>query len=138
MVFGTKSTKSPLNIGFENPRKKAESEDLIALIKLRCKAISTFEDYEDYERYFIVDGKRFHHSLKVKMGCPATYCCSLTIITERGALTDGFSTAVFVFGPEKGIDLVQKVGMDTVRIENNGKICTTPGVKGILTVEENH
>jgi thiamine biosynthesis lipoprotein len=133
-VFGLKPDGALWNVGIANPRKKDESDELIARIKLADKAISTSGDYE---RYFIVDGRRFHHILDPKTGYPAPDCRSVTIITNEGVFTDGFSTAVFVLGPEKGMKLVSEMGMDAMIIDNNGKVYTTPGIKGILTVEEN-
>ena len=134
-VFGVKPDGSPWNIGVKNPRQKNESDELIARVRLTDKAISTSGDYE---RYFMADGKRFHHILDPKTGYPASYCRSVTIITDKGVFTDGFSTAVFVLGPDKGMELVRETGMDAVIIDSNGTIFTTPGMKGILTIEENH
>ncbi len=134
-VFGVRPDGSPWNIGVKNPRQKDESDELIARIKLSDKAISTSGDYE---RYFITGGKRFHHILDPKTGYPASYCRSVTIIADKGVFTDGFSTAVFVLGPEKGMKLVRETGMDAVIIDSNGTIYTTPGMEGILTIEENH
>jgi thiamine biosynthesis lipoprotein len=134
-VFGRKPDGGPWNVGIENPRYKGGSDEIIAKLKLLDKAISTSGDYQ---RYFIVDGKRYHHLLNPSTGYPAYGCRSVSVITDRGAFTDAFATAVFVLGPEKGMKLVREMGMDAVIVKSDGTIMTTPGLNGIITIEKNH
>jgi thiamine biosynthesis lipoprotein len=134
-TFGSKPDGSLWNVGIENPRQKDASDEIIAAIRLRDKAISTSGDYQ---RYFILGGRRYHHLLDPKTGYPAMHCRSVSVITDKGVFTDSFATAVFVLGPEKGMKLLRKLGMDGVIIDAGGNIDTTPGIKGKLTIEENH
>lgn len=133
--FGLKPDGKPWNIGIKNPRQKNESDEIIAKIRLSDKAISTSGDYE---RYFLINGQRFHHLLDPKTGYPANLCRSVSIISDKGAFSDAFSTAVFIIGHEKGLNLVQETGMDAIIIYNNGIIHTTPGLKGKLEIEGSH
>jgi thiamine biosynthesis lipoprotein len=134
-VFGRKPDGSPWKVGIENPRHESSSDEIIAKVKLVDKAISTSGDYQ---RYFILDGKRYHHLIDPATGHPAYGCRSVSVIADRGAFTDAFSTAVFVLGPEKGMKLVREMGMDAVIVKDDGTIMTTPGLKGIITFEKNH
>lgn len=134
-TFGLKPDGSPWNIGIENPRAKNASDEIIATIRLTNKAISTSGDYQ---RYFILNGRRYHHLLNPKTGYPAMSCRSVSVITDRGVYTDSFATAVFIMGPEKGMKLLEKLGMQGVIIDAKGKIHITPGLKGRLTFEEDH
>ncbi|MEW6109851.1 MAG: FAD:protein FMN transferase [Nitrospirota bacterium] len=131
-TFGAKPDGNPWNIGIRNPRQKSESDEVIAKIKLSDMAISTSGDYE---RYFLQDGKRYHHLLVPRTGRPADCCRSVSIIADKGAFADAFSTAVFILGPEKGLELVQKLGMDAVIIDNNGRILTTQNIKRKIKIE---
>lgn len=63
----------------------------------------------DYERFFMFDGKRYHHILNPKTGLPAWGCRSVTIKANDNTLCDGLSTAVFVLGPEQGMELVERL-----------------------------
>jgi thiamine biosynthesis lipoprotein len=134
-VFGRKPDGSPWNVGIENPRHESDSDEIIAKVKLADRAISTSGDYQ---RYFILDGKRYHHLIDPATGYPAYGCRSVSVITDRGVFTDAFSTAVFVLGPEKGMKLVREMGMDAVIVKSDGTIMTTPGLNGIITIEKNH
>jgi thiamine biosynthesis lipoprotein len=107
-------------------------------MRLSNKTISTSGDYE---RYFIADGLRFHHILDPKTGYPAALSRSVSIITEKGVFTDGFSTAIFVLGPEKGLGVIREINrdfeMDAIIIDNNGSIHETDRIKGTVMYEKN-
>jgi thiamine biosynthesis lipoprotein len=134
-AFGLKPDGSLWNVGIKNPRQQSEADELIAKARLTNKAISTSGDYE---RYFMEDGKRYHHILDPKTGFPADRCRSVTVISDSGIYADGFSTAVFVSGPQKGMELVREAGADAVIIDKNGGIHTTPGIKGMVTFEDSN
>lgn len=134
-AFGLKPDGTPWNIGIKNPRQNSKADELIARARLTGKAISTSGDYE---RYFIEHGRRYHHLLDPKTGYPAGGCRSVTVISDSGLYADGFSTAVFVSGPEKGMRLVTDAGVDALIIDKDGGIHTTPGLKGLVTFEDGH
>ncbi len=133
--FGSRPDGGEWKIGVKNPRQRNGSDEIIARISLSNKAVSTSGDYE---RYFFINGRRFHHLLDPKTGYPAECCRSVSMIADEGVFADGFSTAVFILGPEKGLELVQALGMDAIIIDNNGKIHATPGLEGRFEIEENH
>ncbi len=53
-------------------------------------------------------------------------------------MTDGFDNALFILGPEKGLELARKMGLDAMIIDDKGAIHTTPGLQGKLIIERNH
>jgi len=60
----------------------------------------------DYERFFEQEGRRYHHILDPRSGYPADRLVSVTVIAPTCALADALSTAVFVLGPERGLELL--------------------------------
>ncbi|BCB96252.1 thiamine biosynthesis lipoprotein ApbE [Dissulfurispira thermophila] len=125
-VFGKKPDGGFWNIGIQNPRQKSDRDEIIATIGLSDTGISTSGDYE---RFFIKDGKRYHHLLNPKTGYPAYGCQSATVITKEAALTDAFATGIFILGPQKGMDALKRLGFDGVIIDKDGKIYVTEGIK---------
>jgi len=134
-TFGMKPDKNPWIIGIKNPRQTGEKDEIVAKIRLIDKAISTSGDYE---RYFIAENKRYHHLLDPKTGMPASGCRSVSIVTDKAANTDAFSTAVFILGPEKGMKLVEEMGMDAMIIDSSGTIHLTSTIKEMITIEKSH
>ncbi len=134
-AFGLKPDGSPWNVGIKNPRQKGDKDEILAKARLSDKAVSTSGDYE---RYFIENGRRYHHILNPKTGYPADQCRSVTVISDDGIFADGFTTAVFVLGPEKGMELVRKAGADALIVDKDGSIHTTPGLRKMVTFENSN
>jgi len=134
-AFGRKPGGKGWTVGIKNPRSTEKNDEIMATVELNDAAISTSGDYQ---RYFILDGKRFHHILDPKTGYPAGGCQSVSIIAGDGVYTDAFSTGVFVLGPEKGIELLQSMGFEGLIVDKDGAIHTTPGLKGNFEFTTNH
>jgi thiamine biosynthesis lipoprotein len=60
----------------------------------------------DYQFYFTYKGKRYHHILNPNTGYPVQNTVSATILAPDAIRADGYSTAVFVMGPDKGSKFV--------------------------------
>jgi thiamine biosynthesis lipoprotein len=125
-TFGLKPDRRPWKIGIRNPRARDNEDDVMATVELSGKAISTSGDYE---RFFMQDGKRYHHILSPKTGRPAPECRSVSVITRDAAFTDAFATGVFVLGPAEGMKVLEKAGFDGLIVDSMGKILLTPGLR---------
>ncbi len=134
-AFGLKQDGKPWRVGIKNPRPGNGDDEIMATVELSDMAISTSGDYE---RYFMSGGKRYHHILDPKTGYPAPECQSVTVIAKNGFQTDSFSTGVFVLGPEKGMEVLKRLGFEGVIIDKNGNINTTPGLRGRIEFKRNN
>lgn len=102
-ALGKKATGENWHIGIKNPK---DENGIIGIISAQNLAVITSGDYE---RYFDLDGVRYHHILNPKTGYPANSGLhSVTIISKNPTLCDALSTAVFVAGLEKGTELLKK------------------------------
>lgn len=115
----------PWMVGIRDPRRK---DNMVAVIPLINSAISTSGDYE---RYFEVDGERYHHILNPKTGRSATGVHSVSVIGPDATTTDGLTKPVFILGPEKGLRLIESIpGIDAVIIDADGKMFYSSGLQG--------
>jgi thiamine biosynthesis lipoprotein len=95
----------------------------------------TFSTSGDYERFVIKDGVRYHHILDPKTGRPATLCRSVTIMARDAITADGWSKAVFVLGPDKGMKLIERLpDVEAVIVDQDNQIHVSSGLKGKLTI----
>lgn len=86
-----------------------------------------------YERYFTVDGQRYHHIIDKDSLFPADYFASLTVLTHDSAMADALSTALFCMSCEEGLELVSKLdGVEVLWIFSDGEIRYTPGVEELI------
>lgn len=53
----------------------------------------------DYERYVVINGKRYTHIIDPATGIPVSRTVSATVITPSGAASDALSTSLFIRGP---------------------------------------
>jgi thiamine biosynthesis lipoprotein len=103
--------------GVRDPRGK--EGEYFATLPLSNMAFSTAGDYE---RAYVLGGKRYHHIIDPRTGHPATACRSVTIWAPTAFLADEIDDAVFILGPEKGMKLVESipdVGAIIVDAQNN-------------------
>ena len=127
--FGTKPDGGIWRVGVKNPHQKDKNDEIIAIVKLADEAISTSGGYE---KFFIKDGKLYHHILDPATGYPVYECQSVSVIGKNAP--DGFPTGIFVLGPQKGLKILKKLGLDGIIIDKSGEILTTEGIKDKLEI----
>ena len=82
----------------------------------------------DYERYYTVGGKRYHHIIDPATLYPSNHFSSVTIITQSSALADTLSTALFCMSEEDGRTLLATCAdVEVMWIYKNGRISRTDG-----------
>jgi thiamine biosynthesis lipoprotein len=116
------------NIYVRHPR---QHENFYGRFPMDVGAVATSGDYE---RFFFQDSIRYHHILDPTTGFPARRCVSATIVAPTAMLCDALSTAVFVLGLEKGIDLIERLPKveGLIIYEKDGKLAhvLSSGLKG--------
>jgi len=89
----------------------------------------------DYERYFEVDGVRYHHILDPKSGYPATTGLrSVTVIGEDATALDALSTAIFAMGAEDGVRLAGRLGIGTILVTTELDVYCSDVLRGVFSL----
>lgn len=132
-VYGEKGKGEDWHIGIQDPR--GEDGDALGVLEFSgSKMISTSGDYE---KYFEVDGKRYHHIFDSKTGYPAdNELMSVTIISDSGFLSDALSTACFVMGLDEGLAYAEKKGVDAVFVTKDKQVYITKNLKKTFILKE--
>ena len=122
---------NPWKAGIRDPR--GDRNDSFAMIALIDSAFSTAGDYE---RFFFLDGKRYHHIIDPKTGNPATKSRSVTIYAPTALLADALDDAVFILGWQKGIALIDSLPEDVgaVVVDDHGQVHVSKRVQGRVTI----
>lgn len=127
---GLNKNNRPWKIGISNPDNDGE---YIGIISASDISVITSGDYE---RYFEIDGKKYHHILDPKTGYPAdSGLRSVTIISPNAALGDMLSTKCFVAGFEASKEILDQFGVYGIFITNDKKIYFSEGLKDIFTYD---
>lgn len=113
-------------IGIRHPRHE---EKVIATMGIESDL--SIVTSGDYERSYIYQGRRYHHILNPETGMPAAKVQSATVIAADAISADAWSTALFVMG-SRGLETIEKLGMDAILVDADGKIQTTKNIESRL------
>ncbi len=100
-ITGHHPERHEWRIGVRHPRKQGMK--IAAIVQTKPSGFATSGDYE---RFFLKEGVRYHHLLDPETGFPAPENISVTIIAETAFMADALVTAVFIMGPDAGIDFI--------------------------------
>ena len=115
----------PWIVGIRDPR--AGPGTVITRIPLTDAAMSTSGDYE---RFFEEDGVRFHHIIDPHTGHSASKVRSATIIGPKAVRTDGLSKTAFVLGPEKAMQIYNRIDdIDAIIVKLDGTVIYSKGLE---------
>jgi thiamine biosynthesis lipoprotein len=115
----------PWVVGIRDPRK-GEGE-VIKRVPLIDAAISTSGDYE---RFFDEDGVRYHHIIDPHTGHSASKVRSATVIGPYATRTDGLSKTAFVLGPEKAMEIYNRIDdIDAIIVKLDGSVIYSKGIR---------
>lgn len=125
---GKKPDGADWQAGIRDPR--GPESKYFAKLPLSDHAFSTAGDYE---RSYVVGGKRYHHILDPRTGYPATACRSVTIWAPTAFLADAIDDAVFILGPKKGLELVESIdGVGAVVVDAKNNLWVSKRLQGKL------
>ena len=126
-VIGKKPDGSNWNIGVRDPLSTMGSPALV--LSVNDTAVITSGNYE---RYKIVDGKKYSHFFDYKTGeSILNDLLSVTVVTHDGSLADGLATAFMAAGYERSLKLLKNVP------ENVGVIFIRQGAELEITATKN-
>ncbi len=125
-IIGTKPDGTGWVTGVKDPRNTSEFAIKLRLADTSCVTSGV------YERYYTVDGVRYHHIIDKDTLFPAEYFSSLTVITKNSALADALSTALFCMPYDDGAALAEKLGVDVLWIFPDGEMKYTPGIEKLI------
>jgi thiamine biosynthesis lipoprotein len=104
-AIGIRADGKPWKLDIQNPDLDSEKK---AIDTLNLDGFSLVSS-GDYERYYIVDGVRYHHIIDPDTLMPAAYFRAVSIVCRDSGWADALSTAVFNLPYEKGLALVESL-----------------------------
>ncbi len=119
------------SIGIQDPNTAQSSANkMLNVVAVKELAVVTSGDYQ---RFYIVDGKKYHHIIDPISLMPANHVKAVTIVTENSALADYLSTALFIMPYEQGLELANKLdGVEALWVLLDDTILMTEGYEKLV------
>ena len=127
LLYGGRS----FNIGIVNP---ANDKEAMGTLELSDICVSTSGNYE---KFFVEDGKAYHHILDARTGYPAdSRLSSVTVVCDSGVLSDALSTACYILGYNDSLALLELYDAEAVFIFKDNTVRITDGLEDKFTLTD--
>lgn len=122
-AWGHRPGGAPWTIGVVHPDRPAE---IIACLDLTDVAIATSGNYE---KYVIIGGKRYSHTIDPRTGLPVTGIKSVTILCPNAEIADAMATPVMIMGARAGLDMINQMRqIEAILIDDHNEIHFTDNI----------
>jgi FAD:protein FMN transferase len=116
-AWGNQPDGKPWTVGIVHP-------DLVnqpfSYLEVNDGAVATSGNYE---KFVIIDGKKYSHTIDPKTGLPVRGIKSVTIFSPNAEICDALATPVTIMGVELGIDLIDQLkGVECIMIDDNNRL----------------
>jgi len=116
-TWGTQPDGKPWTIGIANPNA---AQQVFSYLNLSDMAVATSGNYE---KYIMIGGKKYSHTIHPKTGLPVTGIKSVTIITPNAEIADAMATPVTIMGIEAGLDMINQINsIEAIIIDDDNRM----------------
>jgi FAD:protein FMN transferase len=123
-TWGMQPNGKAWTIGIADPEK---SEHPFSALDITNMAIATSGNYE---KFVMINGKKYSHTIDPKTGLPVTGIKSVSIISPNAELADALATPVTVMGIKAGLNLINQLPLvSCIIIDDDNTLYTSDNVK---------
>jgi thiamine biosynthesis lipoprotein len=116
-TWGNQPNGQPWTIGIADPNHAAS---IFSYLEVSNMAVATSGNYE---KYILVNGKKYSHTINPKTGMPITGIKSVTIITPNAELADALTTPIAIMGIEAGLHLINQLHqVEAIIIDDDDRV----------------
>lgn len=123
-TWGNQPDGKPWTIGIADPNAKDEAFSYMTISDL---AVATSGNYE---KYVMINGKRYSHTIDPKTGLPVSGIKSVTIICPNAEIADAMATPVMVMGVRAGLHLINQMQqIACIIVDDSNKVYTSKNIR---------
>lgn len=123
-VWGQQPDGKPWTIGIVNPNAVGQVFSYLEVVNM---AIATSGNYE---KYVMIGGKRYSHTINPRTGLPVTGIKSVTILCPNAELADAMATPVMIMGIRPGLDMIDQIkDIEAILIDDEDRIYTSKNIR---------
>ncbi|MBK6340264.1 MAG: FAD:protein FMN transferase [Bacteroidetes bacterium] len=123
-VWGKQPNGKPWTIGIADPNN---AKYHFSSLELTNTSIATSGNYE---KFILIDGKKYSHTINPKTGLPIEGIKSVTLITPNAEFADAMATPISVMGIKVGLNLINQINnLEGIIIDDSDNIFTSKNIK---------
>jgi thiamine biosynthesis lipoprotein len=123
ITWGNQPNGKAWTVGIADPNAK---EKPFSALNISNYAIATSGDYE---KFVMIDGKRYSHTIDPQTGLPISGIKSITILAPHAELADALATPVMIMGVSVGIDLINQLkGVACIIIDEKNHVFASKNI----------
>lgn len=116
-TWGYQPDGKPWTIGIADPNAKVQ---IFSYMNITNMAIATSGNYE---KYILINGKKYSHTIDPRTGLPIRGIKSVTVISPNAEIADAMATPVMIMGIDAGLDMINQMkDIEAIIIDDNDKI----------------
>ena len=124
ITWGNQPNGSPWTISLAHPDIPTHSFSKLNISNL---AVATSGNYE---KYVVIDGKKYAHTINPKTGYPVSGIKSVSIICPIAELADALATPVTILGVNDGLGLINQIkGVACVIVDDHNNVYKSDNIK---------
>lgn len=128
-AWGFQENGEPWTIGIADPNQK---NSIFSAFKITNRAVATSGNYE---KFVIINNKKYSHTIDPKTGYPVSGIKSVTILAENAEIADALATPVTVMGIDIGLDFINQLkNIGCIIVDDNNKTYFSNNI----TITKNH
>lgn len=122
-TWGNQPDGKPWTIGIVDPDHKKQP---FSYLNVTNMAVATSGNYE---KYVMIDGVKYSHTINPKTGLPVTGIKSVTIISPNAEIADAMATPVTIMGIKAGLNMINQINyLGCIIIDDHNKIYTSKNI----------
>lgn len=128
-TWGRQPNGHPWTIGIADPDNQGGAIRAFSYLTISDMAVATSGNYE---KYILINGRRYSHTIDPKTGYPVSGIKSVTIIAPNAELADALATPVMVMGVDVGLHLINQMHhIACIIIDEDDQIHTSNNIRTI-------
>jgi thiamine biosynthesis lipoprotein len=123
-TWGQQLNGEKWTIGIVNP---SQANEIFSYMNVSELAVATSGNYE---KYILIDGKKYSHTINPKTGLPISGIKSVTILSTNAEIADAMATPVMIMGIEAGLDMINQIkDIEAIIIDDFDNLYTSNNIK---------
>jgi thiamine biosynthesis lipoprotein len=122
-TWGAQPNGKPWTIGIVDPNAR---DKIFSYMNITDMAVATSGNYE---KYLLINGQKYSHTINPKTGLPIRGIKSVTIVSRNAEIADAMATPVMIMGIVPGLNMINQIrDIEAIVVDDQDRIFTSKNI----------